>query len=160
MLPWLVEYAPAIMNRVMKGADGRTAWELEQGKPWKQPVPPFGEQVYFLPHRVGSKLNKMDTRWEEGAFIGVNDRSGELRVMTASGAADTRSVRRKPLGNRWDKELLEKQIGVPWMPYPGAADSKVLPAAVVIPVSEENVADVVPRDGGDLAPRGLHPQGC
>ena len=42
-----------------------------------------------MPHRVG-KLNKFDSRWSEGAFCGINDRTGELRVMTDKDVVETR----------------------------------------------------------------------
>jgi hypothetical protein len=46
-IPWMVQYAAAIMNRARRGDDGRTAWELRQGRKLFKPLCPFGEKVLY-----------------------------------------------------------------------------------------------------------------
>ena len=46
---WLVMWACMTINIGRRGKDGRTAWELRHGKPFKRPVANFGELITCLP---------------------------------------------------------------------------------------------------------------
>ena len=43
VLAWLVLWAVASVNLGRKGVDGKTAYELRAGRPWKRPLAQFGE---------------------------------------------------------------------------------------------------------------------
>ncbi len=49
ILTWLVEASASLMNRGQRGSDGRTAYELRRGKPFRKEQVPFGECVLYLP---------------------------------------------------------------------------------------------------------------
>ena len=51
ILPFLVEHAGKLMSRYQVGRDGRTAYELHAGKPYRRKLVEFGERVYFMPIR-------------------------------------------------------------------------------------------------------------
>ena len=85
------------MSRYQVGRDGRTAYELHAGKPYRRQLVEFGERVYFMPIRLGgARQAKLDPKWQDGAFIGIRDRSDEMLIMTPSGVYKTRNVRRRP----------------------------------------------------------------
>ena len=117
----------------------------------------FGEQIWSMPVKSAERcLNKFEGRWEQGAFVGVVERTGEIRVMTESGVLRTRSIRRKPATSRWDAALLAKQRGLPWKPNPESDETEILPAAVLIKVDEIKVPPVAPRTVEDMIPRRVY----
>ena len=90
-----------LMSRYQVGRDGRTACELHAGKPYHRLLVEFGERVYFMPIRPGgARQAKLDPKWQDGAFIGIRDRSDEMLIMTSSGVYKTRNVRRRPESER------------------------------------------------------------
>ena len=40
-------------------------------------------------------------------------------VGTREGVWRTRSIRRKPIGDRWSRNNIDLIVGVPWLPNPG-----------------------------------------
>ena len=67
LLAWLIEHAGTLISLFSAGPDGLTAYHRLKGKPWRVPLPPFGEKVEFR-HRT---RHKMDPRWKAGIFLGV-----------------------------------------------------------------------------------------
>ena len=138
ILAFLVEHAGKLMSRYQVGRDGRTAYELHAGKPYRRQLVEFGERVCFMPIRPGgARQAKLDPKWQDGAFIGIRDRSDEMMIMTTSGMYKTRNVRRRPELERWDFEFLMTLKGTPWNPNPAAGEmaADALPAdmAVLMP---------------------------
>ena len=72
ILAFLVEHAGRFMSRYQVGRDGRTAYELHAGKPYRRQLVENGERVYFMPIRPDS---------------------GEMLIMAPSGVYKTRNVR-------------------------------------------------------------------
>ena len=69
VLPWLVKHAVAMINRGRKGPDGRTAWELRHGRPYRRELAMFGEKILYQP--VGKRPSRLDPRFIPGIFFGV-----------------------------------------------------------------------------------------
>ena len=126
-MAFLVEHAGRLMSRYQVGRDGRTAYELHAGKPYRRQLVEFGERV--------SRQAKLDPKWQDGAFIGIRDRSDEMLIMTTSGVYKTRNVRRRPESERWDFEFLMTLKGMPWNPNPAAGEmaADALPADTPVP---------------------------
>ena len=106
-------------SRYQVGRDGRTAYELHAGEPYRRQLVEFGERVYFMPIRLrGAKQAKMVPKLQDEAFIGIRDRSDEMLIMTPSGVYKTRNVRR------------------PWNPNPAAGEmaADALPAQMAVPM--------------------------
>ena len=89
--------------------------------------------------------------------MGVKGSSGEYIVVDATGVWKTRTLRRRPEEERWDKKNLEMAGGVPWRTSgtdkntDGEALRMDVPEAVrMAPEEEEKVAEkedlVVPRN--------------
>ena len=115
ILAFLVEHAWKLMSRYQVGRDGRTAYQLHAGKPHRRQLVEFRERVHFMPIRLGgAKQAKLDPKWQDGAFIGIRDRSDEMLIITTIRVYKTRNVRRRPKLERWDFEFLMTLKGTPW----------------------------------------------
>ena len=137
VLAFLVEHAERLMPRCQVGRVGRTAYELHAGKPYRRQLVEFGERVYFMPIRPGgARQAKLDPKWQDGAFIGIRDRSDEMLIMTLSGVYKTRNVRRRPELELWDFEFLTTLKGTPWNANPAAGEMGVdaLPTDMAVPM--------------------------
>ena len=137
ILAFLVEHAGRLMSWYQVGRDGRTAYELHAGKPYRRQLVEFGERVYFMPIRPGgARQAKLDPKWQHGAFIGIRDRRDEMLIMTTTGVYKTRNVRRRPESERWDFEFLVALKGTPWNPNPAAGEmaADAFPADMAVPM--------------------------
>ena len=94
-----------------------TPWHRLKGKPWRVPLPCFGEAVKFK-HRA---RHKMESRWRPGVFLGVKRTSSEKIVGDATGTYVVQSIRRMDSGQRWNATLFLSVQGTPWAPG-GTAD--------------------------------------
>ena len=48
VLPWLVKYCVAMVNRCRRGPDGKTANELRKGRKFARALPHFVEKILFM----------------------------------------------------------------------------------------------------------------
>ena len=62
----------------------------------------------------GSKLERINSRWEYGIFVGARRKSNEIMVMNMSGLFKVRSVRRIPFEKRWTEDSLTWVCWAPW----------------------------------------------
>ena len=70
-----------------------------------------------MPIRLGgAKQARLDPKWQDGAFIGIRDRSDEMLIMTTSGVHKASDVLRRPELERWDFEFLMTLKCTPWNP--------------------------------------------
>ena len=92
ILAFLMEHAGRLMSTYLVGCDGRTAYELHAGKPYRRQLDEIG----------GARQAKLDPKWQDGAVIGIRDLSDEMLLMTSSGVYKTTNVRRRPELERWD----------------------------------------------------------
>ena len=112
--PWMTEYASLLLTRMEVSTDGKTAYERSRGKVAKMPGLEFGEGVLWKRRREGGPLGKLTCMWEDGIFLGIKGSTGEMIVGDEKGVWRTRTIRRKPVGDRWDRENLKYVGGVPW----------------------------------------------
>eukprot|EP00974_Lingulodinium_polyedra_P088317 8562742-Lingulodinium_polyedra.AAC.1 len=78
VLPWLIEYAAFLINRFEVGKDGKTSYERCKGKRAKTLGIEFGEAVLWRRKPVGTAAGKLTCLWEDGVFLGVKGRTGEI----------------------------------------------------------------------------------
>ena len=57
--------------------------------------------------------------WQSGVWVGKSMASEEHMLMTLAGLVRTRTAKRKPEGEQYDKELLHQVRGLPWDPMAG-----------------------------------------
>ena len=114
LLPYVVEYAGVLLNRFEVGADGRTAYERNKGKKATTLGVGIGEAVLWRRKKLGGALGKLTSLWEDGIFLGIMGKSGELVIGDGKGVWKTRTVHRKPPGERWDPKTIELVRHPPW----------------------------------------------
>ena len=74
--------------------------------------------MYIVSDSVGK--DKLNSRWEDGVFVGIRERSGEILIGTHKGVVKARAFRRKGTEKeRWNNDEIEKCTGLPWEPVPG-----------------------------------------
>ena len=116
ILPWLVSFASSMLNRCEIGIDGRTSYERLKGKRYLKALPQIGEFVYYLPVRTSNThMNKLEPKFLDGIFVGIQDQSDEVLVGTSDGVVKARSYRRRPPSLRWPVEQLKAMKGLPWI---------------------------------------------
>ena len=111
---WMVEYVGYLICRGEVGRDGRTPYERSKGKRGKIPGVEFGEGIWWKRKPVGGALGKLTCLWSDGVFLGVKGTTGEYIVGTEDGVWRTRTLRRRPVQERWNADNLAKVGGVPW----------------------------------------------
>ena len=114
ILPWLCEHASYLLNRLEVGRDGKTAYERSKGKRATVLGLEFGEKMMWKLKPTGL-MQKLETQWHFGLFIGVRQKSGEVIVAADDGEIKmVRTVRRVPLQTRWVEANLAWVRFVPW----------------------------------------------
>ena len=89
----------------------------------------------------------MDTRWENGIWLGVRDESGEIIIGTNKGVIKARTFKRYGRDeDRWCWEKFDAFRGVPWEPVPGRGGIEVH-TRVTMPRGEEEIGE--PQKGTD-----------
>ena len=116
IVTFLPEYSVYLMNRLEVGKDGKTAYERVKGKKATVLGIEFGEKLLYKV-KIKDKLEKINSRWEFGIFVGVRRRSGELWVAVKGKLMTVRSVKRIPVEERWSKDCVEWVDRVMWNRY-------------------------------------------
>ena len=118
VLTWAVSYAGQMVSRAHRySSDGRTAYELRKGKPYKRRLPVFGEKVLAM--SLGKRRLKSEYRTFEAIYLGLAERSDMLIVGNVDGCQRVATVKRLPPSSRRDGDLIKALKGVPWRPRPG-----------------------------------------
>ena len=79
MVAWALVYAATLYTLFHREKDdGMTAYQRLKGKPWKVPLPSWGESVEFRLRCRG----KMESRWKEGVYVGLDCNSTESWLAT------------------------------------------------------------------------------
>ena len=82
----------------------------------------FGEKLLYEV-KPTAKLEKINSRWEFGIFVGVRRRSGEVWIAVKGKILSARSVRRIPAEQRWGEDCLSCVGRFPWNRYKEALDA-------------------------------------
>ena len=76
IMAWIPQHAGFLLSRFQVSKDGKTAYERLKGKAYRGELVDFGERVTFMPVVLGSKMNKLEVKWEPGRFVGIRPSSG------------------------------------------------------------------------------------
>ena len=116
MTSWIANHAAFCVTRFEVGADGKTPFQRIRGKQFSGKICELGEYVHALkckrspvPHRY-----KYDTRWFDGVFLGFKGLTNEFLIGTPDGVKAVRTIRRRPIQDRWNTEALNNFRGLPW----------------------------------------------
>ena len=120
---WLLKHAQFLLNNFAIRSDGLTPFERRWSKRYTSALCKFGEIVLC---RLRGKQPKADPSWVPGLWLG-RDTSADMHVVgTTSGVFKTRSIRRLPVSEQVDKQLLKDFQAKPWDPKGRGEDTDVL----------------------------------
>ena len=106
MVESLLEHACLLINTLVRGSDGLTAWTRTTGHPSSQQIVGCGEVVLYRYPTKGRQHNPHGNAGAlggEGVFLGYSKFSSIFVVGLADGSwVETRSVARKPEDERWN----------------------------------------------------------
>ena len=120
---WLVKHSQFLLNNFAIRSDGLTPFERRWSKRYTSALCKFGEVVLC---RLRGKQPKADPSWVPGLWLG-RDASADMHVVgTTSGVFKTRSIRRLPVSEQVDKQLLKDFQAKPWDPKGRGEDTDVL----------------------------------
>jgi hypothetical protein len=114
ILCYMIEYAAYLLNRFEVGRDGRTSYERCKGKKAKTLGIEFGESVHWKRKPVGGALGKLSVMWEDGVYLGMKGKTGEVIIGNKNGIWKARTVQRKPAGERWAAGGADEVRHAPW----------------------------------------------
>ena len=98
------------MNNFAIRSDGLTPFERRWSKRYTSALCKFGEIALC---RLRGKQPKADPSWVPGLWLG-RDTSADMHVVgTTSGVFKTRSIRRLPVSEQVDKQLLKDVLEFP-----------------------------------------------
>ena len=106
------------------GQDGKTPRERMTGRGFSRPLVQFAQKVMFEERprrqpRTGQHAGKMEAKFEEGAYMGIDTPSGMYLIANRSGdVVKSKLIKQVPEEEKWDLEFLRHIKGVPWMPEP------------------------------------------
>jgi hypothetical protein len=159
-IPWLLEHASLVLNRCQMGHDGKTAHQRWSGRKGQLLGAEFGEAILYRGDKVASRFAKLDSLWSEGVFIGIRGPTGEATIATASGIAKARSIRRRPLDERWQSCNADLITFLPWKSDITDEDFEGFSAPFVIgaPMTHEEKEEIEKEkhDVLEQAPRRLY----
>ena len=71
----------------------------------------FGERVWWMPLQPSNRrLGPLDSRFEQGTYLGPMDGSNTVLIGTESGVVKARTIKRLPPGERWTGSLLDEAL--------------------------------------------------
>ena len=105
-----------MLDRCQVGHDGKVPCQRRMGKISEKPMMELGEQVLAKPMRARKTNKKLSLRqrWVDATWVGIDRKTNEHVVVLDDGGAAirVRTVTRKPMSARWNKEKIE-HIRVP-----------------------------------------------
>ncbi|CAK0873076.1 unnamed protein product [Prorocentrum cordatum] len=111
LLPWLIRHAGWQLNRFTVHGNGKTTYEVLKGRPYRGELVNFAECVWA---RDPTPTSKLQPRWHAAVWLGKTEVSDEHLVAGPTRTTRVRTVRRRPEGERFVLEELDKFAGVPW----------------------------------------------
>ena len=105
IVAFIPEYCAYLTNRFKVGSDGKVVYQRQRGKNPRPTGLEFGEKVLYKKHK-GAKYEKLNQRWGEGIFVGVDSRSAEHIISRPEGIIRAKCVYRVPESRRWGEDCL------------------------------------------------------
>ena len=128
VVAWLLEHACLVVNALVRGTDGMTAWMRVRGRAFGQQMVGFGESVLFRYPSKGPRHaphGNVGPLGGDGVFLGYDRSSSTFIVFTAEGIVAARSITRKPESDRWCPEFMAQVDAMPNEPRSRLARARV-----------------------------------
>ena len=127
VIPWLIKHAGHIITRCWVRPNGKTVYQMIKGRSLNVHLKEFGEAIWFRIPETENLPGKFEPQWKKEVYVGCNIRTGEDLVSTDRGVFRVSTVRRRPIEERWSKELLDGIVGTPAAPVAGV-EGRQMPA--------------------------------
>ena len=156
LTPCVVSYSSSVINKFTIDTGCKTAHERCRVRKFNRQLPEFGECVVML-HKTLSKKHgdNLESRWESGVYLGVNEASQELIMGTPQGAVKAIEFKRKGSEEeRWNMDAVTTMKGSPWKPDPNTAGYEVKMRVIVAIIrapdeqGQPGTKPIVQRDSG------------
>ena len=121
---WIPPHAGWLITHERIGPDGMTPVQRLTGRPCRQQLAEFGEQVWAKPLRRTSDKDHvratLDSRWLEATWVGIHDRTGEhvVIVRKPGQAIKVRNIKLRPGAEWWSRAAIEEKRATPRRPDP------------------------------------------
>ena len=115
---WMSRWAAELIPKDAPADDGRTPHERIRREICQVPLVPFGELVMYLPMKTATASKGVPAR-KAGVWLGVIERTEEMRIDTRDGVTKCRSLSRLSKDDQWNKEMVLQMRRVPWDCVPG-----------------------------------------
>ena len=120
LFSWLVEWAADSMNRYKVMSNGKTPFNMVNGRERHARVAGFGERILYMPLRSRKQTKeKLEMKLQYGHFIGISMRTDELLIGTSDGVVKARTIKRLIENERLQWRSLSNVKGTPTFPVPG-----------------------------------------
>lgn len=122
----MIELEPTHVNRCNVGHDGKSAYARLMGKHSSKQVLEIRERV--LAEILGKKSKTkqaLQSRWYDAVWVGIAKRSNEHLVVIEGGPAiRCRTVKRRPVQQRWDDKKIAEIRATARKPNPKIAEEQ------------------------------------
>ena len=109
LIQWMLPHAAWVMKAMIKGNDGKTAWQRTRGRPFAKELLGFGETcLYKLPMKgpQAQRRGNIENTMAKGIVLGFQGDTSEYILATDHGIVRSRSINRLPFASRWVPETL------------------------------------------------------
>ena len=125
IVPWMVRHAAYLITRCRVRECGKKSLQLIKGRKSLSELVPFRETVMFKIPKTAQAVGSFEERWETGVWIGTTIRDGMSLVGTTAGVFKVGTIRRKPDGEQWSKEMITNVVGSFQQPEPGVGTRRI-----------------------------------
>ena len=87
IMHWLVRWAAMSLSRFQVGKDHKTAYQRQTGRACNVEVVPFAEKIWYRKTPETGPKKAMESKWEEGLWLGHCRSSNEIIVGNKDGIA-------------------------------------------------------------------------
>ena len=117
MTSWMMEHSSLLLNAMVRGSDGLTAWKRIRGRAFGQPMLGIGESILYKHPTKGPHHDphgNAGAQGGEGVFVGFNRNNHTFTVSREDGQLiGARSITRRHERERWNAEALSKVRAMP-----------------------------------------------
>ncbi len=116
IVAWMLEHVTLLLNTLVRGTDGMTAWARVRGRAFGQQLLGFGESLLYRYPSKGPRHapdGNIGALGHDGVFLGYDRFSNTFMIETDDGLVHARSITRKPEADRWNTEKLSSVRTMP-----------------------------------------------
>ena len=118
IVTWIIDYAGWLVTRYGIGRDGKSPYKILRGRDATSSLCEFAECVQFRQSGVSRARGELQNMLGDGVCLGRTHSSGTCIIGAPRGIMKARDVYRRPKDERFNIDMLQSIIGVPWQMTP------------------------------------------